>query len=194
LLGKDAGGRRIRVVTRISSTGSPASYSRSEDVPDVLVDCHLRLREVTRLAAELAARPDASPEDVREVASKVSRYFTVALPLHEEDEEISLFPRLLLRLPALAPTIAALRDDHAAHAERVAAVLAVCQELEASSERSETLRGELAATASALAEGWRTHLATEERDLFPAVRTALSDEERAVICAEMRARRAHLSR
>lgn len=182
------------MATRNSSTGGPPPKTRSEDVPDVLVDCHLRMREVTRLAAELASRPDASLEDVRDVASKVDRYFTVALPLHEADEEVSLFPRLLLRVPTLGPTIAALRDDHAAHAQRVAAVLAICQELKASKESDDSLRRELAATAVSLAEAWRPHLATEERDVFPWVKTALSEEERVTIRDEMRGRRAHLPR
>lgn len=152
------------------------------------------MREVTRLAAELATRPDASWDDVRDVASKVDRYFTVALPLHEADEEVSLFPRLLLRVPGLAPTLAALRDDQAAHAERVAAVLAICQKLEASTKGADSLRGELAATAVALAEAFRAHFATEERDVFPRVKTALGEEERLTIRDEMRGRRAHLPR
>jgi hemerythrin-like domain-containing protein len=158
----------------------------------VLVDCHLRMRQFTALAAELAARPGATQDEVREVAGKVHRYFTVALPLHEEDEEASLFPRLLERAPELASTIAALREDHAAHARRVGALVAVCLELQTRPERSDSLREELAAAAQALADAWKLHLTAEERDLFPAVRTALNDEERAAIREEMRARRARL--
>ncbi len=169
------------------------AHRRSEDVPDVLVDCHLRLRQMTALAAKLATHPSAPPEEVREVTGKVHRYFTVALPLHEEDEETSLFPRLLARAPELAPTIAALREDHAAHALRVSALLDVCLALRASPERASRLGGALGAAAQALGDAFTVHLAAEERDLFPAV-TALSAEERAAIREEMQARRAHLSR
>jgi len=173
--------------------GAPP-HPRSEDVPDVLVDCHSRMRQVTTLAAELAARSDAPLEEVREVAAKVHRYFTVALPLHEEDEETSLFPRLLARAPQHAATVAALRQDHEAHALRVKRLLAVCLGLKASKDRSPELLGELAAAARALAEAWSVHLTAEERDLFPAVRTVLNAEERAAIQEEMRARRAQLPR
>jgi hemerythrin-like domain-containing protein len=168
------------------------SLPRSEDVPEVLLDCHQRMRQFTTLAAELAARPGTPPNEVRDVAAKVHRYFTVALPLHEEDEERSLFPRLLARAPELTACIAALREDHLAHAERVGTLLTVCQELKAAPERSEVLREALASAAQALAETWRVHLTAEERDVFPAVRTVLSAAERAAIREEMRERRARL--
>jgi hemerythrin-like domain-containing protein len=174
-------------------TGASPS-PRSEDVPDVLVDCHQRMRQFTALAAELAARPAASPDEVREVTAKVHRYFTVALPLHEEDEEASLFPRLLKRAPELGPKIASLREDHAAHADRVGRLLAVCAELQAAPEYSDALREALGSAAEALAEVWRVHLAAEEQDVFPSVRTALSAEDRKSIREEMRERRARLPR
>src|SRR5450432_1176382 len=123
---------------------------RSEDVPDALVDCHLRMRQFTSLAAELAARPGVPEDEVREVAGKVHRYFTVALPLHEEDEETSLFPRLLARAPQLAGAISALRQDHEAHALRIGALVAVCLELKTSPQRSQELRGALGTAAQAL--------------------------------------------
>jgi len=160
----------------------------------VLVDCHQRMRQFTALAAELAAHPEAPPEEVREVAAKVHRYFTVALPLHEEDEERSLFPRLLALAPELAPAIAALREDHVAHAERVGTLLEVCRQLAAAPERSVALRARLASAAEALADTWRVHLLVEERDIFPAVRTVLSAAERSAIREEMRKRRADLPR
>ena len=171
-----------------------ASKPRSEDVPDVLVDCHQRMRQFTTLAAELAARPSVPPEEVREVAAQIHRYFTVALPLHEEDEERSLFPRLLARARELAPTIASLREDHAAHAERVAALLSVCGELKSAPERADALRGALGRAAQALADAWSLHLTAEEQDVFPAVRTVLSAEDRDAIRREMKERRARLPR
>ena len=158
------------------------------------MDCHLRLRQVTTLALQLAARPTASPDEVREVADKVRRYFTLVLPLHEEDEEASLFPRLLLRAPELAATVSTLRADHSAHDLRVGALVAVGLALKTSPERFPQVREVLGTAAEALSEAWSVHLAIEERDLFPAVRTALSEVERAAIREEMRARRAHLPR
>jgi hemerythrin-like domain-containing protein len=174
-------------------TGASPS-PRSEDVPEVLVDCHQRMRQLTASAAALAARPAATAEEVREVATKVHRYFTVALPLHEEDEEASVFPRLLVHAPQLGPCIASLREDHAAHAEHVARLLAVCEQLQAAPERADGLRVSLGRAAAALADAWRVHLAAEEEDVFPAMRTVLTAEERTSIREEMKERRARLPR
>ena len=57
--------------------------------------CHDRLRYFSELATLLASRLDASAEDVSDAARRLRTYFTVALPLHEADEELSLAPRLL---------------------------------------------------------------------------------------------------
>jgi hemerythrin-like domain-containing protein len=165
---------------------------RSDEVPEVLVDCHRRMRQVVTLAADLAARADAPPDEVREVVKRVHRYFTVALRMHEEDEERSLFPRLVARSPALGPTVERLRADHQAQQARVGEVLATCEELLASPERFAARRGALGAAAWALLDSWEVHLALEEAELFPAVRTALTSAERAAIEDEMRARRADL--
>src|ERR1700729_1385785 len=110
------------------------------------------MRQFTALAAELAARQGPGDDEVREVAGRVHRYFTVALPLHEEDEESSLFPRLLARAPQLTGAISSLRQDHEAHARQVAALLAVCEALKTRPERADELKGELAAAAQALGE------------------------------------------
>jgi iron-sulfur cluster repair protein YtfE (RIC family) len=174
-----------------TGTGPPP---RSEDVPDVLLDCHQRMRQFTALAAELAASPTAAADAVREVAAKVHRYFTVALPLHEKDEEESLFPRLLQHAPELAPHIKSLREDHAAHAQKVGALLAVCEQLQVAPERADALRASLGTAAQALADAWRVHLAAEEQDIFPAVRTALNAADREAIRQEMKERRARLPR
>jgi hemerythrin-like domain-containing protein len=171
-----------------------AALPRSDEVPDVLVDCHLRLRHFTGLALELAAQRMAEPGQVREVAAQVHRYFTVALRVHEEDEERSLFPRLLARVPSLAQTIRSLREAHEAHAVRVGALVALCQELQTWPERFPVLREEVAQAAAALAEAWQVHLTTEETELFPSARTMLTAEDRAAIREEMRARRARLPR
>jgi iron-sulfur cluster repair protein YtfE (RIC family) len=167
---------------------------RSDELPETLLDCHLRLRQVTAAAGALAAKTSAPVDEVQEAATKVHRYFTVALPLHEEDEERSLFPRLLARVPALAPTIARLREGHGAHSARVGAVVALCRELQTWPERFPTLRSELASAATALTESWEAHLSLEEADLFPPVIAGLTAGDREAIRDEMRARRANLPR
>ncbi|MGO8969377.1 MAG: hemerythrin domain-containing protein [Myxococcaceae bacterium] len=167
---------------------SKLTSESSEDVLEVLLDCHQRLRQVTALAAGLTSASDA----VGTVAAKVLRYFTVALPLHEEDEEGSLFPRLLEQAPELAPTLAALRADHQLQTEQVEVLVALCQQVQSWPERTGHLVGALAAAGLALQKAWQGHLDSEERDVFPAARRVLSSEARAAIRGEMRARRARL--
>ncbi len=171
---------------------STLALESTEDVLEVLLDCHQRLRQVTALAAGLASRPEAPADAVAAVAARALRYFTVALPLHEEDEERSLFPRLLEQAPELATTLAALRADHQRQMEQVEVLVALCQQVQSWPERTAHLMGALAAAAQALQQSWQGHLDTEERDVFPAARRALSAEARTAIRDEMRARRAHL--
>ena len=63
------------------------------DLPDLLLDCHERIRHFSTLAVRLA-REDASDDERRGVAAGVARYFEQALPLHVRDEDESILPRL----------------------------------------------------------------------------------------------------
>ncbi len=155
------------------------------------MDCHHRLRKVTALAVALGQGPAAPAEAVRDVAAKLHKYFAVALPLHEEDEDRSLFPRLLEAAPELAPTIALLRVDHHRQGPPVAALVALCVQVQGQPQLASQLGGALAAAAEAVLASWQDHLAIEEREVFPAARR-LSSAARTAIAEEMRARRTHL--
>jgi len=171
-----------------------ATGRQSEDVCDVLVDCHERLRQVTALAAQLEASGTATAEAVLEVANKLHRYFTVSFALHEQDEEGSLFPRLLAQAPDVAPTLAALRAQHASQAHRVEALVDLCQQARQQPEAAASMARALAEAARAVREECKGHLATEEQQIFPAARRALSAEALGEIREEMRARRSLLPR
>jgi hemerythrin-like domain-containing protein len=179
-------------VTAVPPRGGAAPRARSEDVVEALIDCHTRLRKITTLAGELATRFNTSTEEVADVVAKVHCYFTVALPLHEEDEERSLFPRLVAHAPELAAVIAGLRTDHDAHARHVGALLELCLVLKTAPERWLELRDALGTEARAVAEAFGVHLDAEECHLFPRVKPALQAEELSCIREEMRARRAGL--
>ena len=147
---------------------------------------HRRLEEACDALALAAV--DRDIDTVTDVCAFLGRQ----VRRHEEDEERSLFPRLLVRAPELAATVARLREEHEAHAVRVGALVALCQELQTWPERFVSLRGDLNAAAWALEETWRVHLTLEETELFPALRTALSAADQAAIREEMKARRARL--
>lgn len=82
---------------------------RSHEAPtmrDMLVDCHARIRKFCALARRLSQ--GGPPEQIRDAAAQLHRYFSLALPLHIRDEEESIRPRLE-RLGD--PTLSAALDD-----------------------------------------------------------------------------------
>ncbi len=161
-----------------------------ENAVDMLLSCHERIRRFTALARKIAECKEASADQLCDAAADVHRYFTVALPLHEADETLSIEPRL----QAFAP------DSEAGHAARemirqhgaINTVLrqllplwdALCREPEKSRDFSPRL---LALTAD-FETLWAAHLRLEEEYVFPAI-DRLSPAERAEILREMRERR-----
>jgi hemerythrin-like domain-containing protein len=131
----------------------------------MLERCHRRLEE------ELQA---LVMEPARDVTERVLEFLDRTLQRHELDEEASLFPRL----PAsLAPLIAELTAEHRQHQELI-------DELRrAHDERA------IQVAALALQAAYARHISVEERQLFPAAKTALDEAARAALSDEMQARR-----
>ncbi|MFT3856496.1 MAG: hemerythrin domain-containing protein [Aquabacterium sp.] len=95
-----------------------------DDPIELLTACHEKVRRFANLALRLrqhlADLPAGSPPDAqaRDAASAIVRYFTVAAPLHHEDEEVDLFPALkALGVPEQASLSACIDALHAEHAE-----------------------------------------------------------------------------
>ena len=149
---------------------------KSEELVDLLLACHGRLRSFLAIAVAIGERADASDEDLLEATARVRRYFSDALPLHVEDEEDSVLPRLYGRSAALDRMCV----DHDAHLPPLRRLLALCD----GNDRLELARA--AIDVRALLE---PHLREEERVVFEAIRTLLSAEERNAIVSELRARR-----
>jgi iron-sulfur cluster repair protein YtfE (RIC family) len=177
------------MLTRIGATRPP------EDIVDLLLECHARIRTFTELALRLgeAERPD--DREVSNAAARVRRYFEEALPLHALDEEESILPRLTGRDPEVDRALAAMQREHAEHGAVLGRVVAVCAELEARPERHRERAGELREATRALRAYFERHLAPEEATIFPAIRRVVPEEERRRMVEELRARRApHSSR
>ena len=126
------------------------SRTTNEDVVDLLLACHGRIRSFLATARRIAA----AREDVREPAGQVRRYFAEAFPLHVADEEE------LLALPQR------IHDDHVAHAPAIETLVAMCGAIEQGGQ----VPAELAPLAERLEHELAEHLAIEERDVFPAIR------------------------
>jgi len=165
---------------------SPGLSARPPDdtVLAALLACHERIHRFTALAARLATA-DGTPTERAEAGAGVVRYFTVALPLHAADEDLSLAPRLRGRDAAVDAALTQMTAEHVAHAGPLARVVDAARAIVAA---PATAPPDLAAAAAALAALFAAHLALEERAIFPAI-AALPAEVQATIRAEMLARR-----
>jgi hypothetical protein len=161
----------------------------TEEPIDLLMACHARLRHFSATALALSTRPDLDAPSVRDAAGQLARYFRLALPMHEADEEQSLAPALLAT-PAGAGAADALDAMTAQHR----LIHEVLDELLPGWER---LREEpdaldpdaLAGPSRRLGAVLDVHLALEEAEIFPVVEIAIPVEERRRIHAAMRGRR-----
>lgn len=163
---------------------------RAREPAGLLRDCHDRMRSFVAVASRLAKAIDAPATEVAEAATRLSRYFALALPLHEEDEERSLAPRLLAldEGAGLQEVLATM----VAHHERTHTVLASLGPLWERAAREPHMLGEISASLDeqtrSLGGLLEEHLSMEERHIFPFIHR-LADAGRREILHEMRARR-----
>ncbi len=101
-------------------TASPPGFDSPAvgfDQPfEMLEACHDRVRRSLALLGRLLAYLSDHPHDAqsRSAARDVLRYFELAAPLHHQDEERHVFPRLAGDADAaLTDAVARLRADHA---------------------------------------------------------------------------------
>ena len=171
------------MLVKIGSKASP-----SEDLLELLLACHERIRSFTALARAAAEREGAIAADIADACSRVERYFTEALPLHVRDEEESLLPRLQGRAAEVDRALDAMKEQHERHESMLRTFLQALAVL-----RRDPMalgrRAELATIAAALDLEFAEHLALEEEVIFPAVRRLLSLVEQTEIKDELRRRR-----
>lgn len=158
------------------------------DLPDLVLDCHERIRHFSTLAVRLA-RERASDDERRGVASSIARYFEQALPLHVRDEEESILPRLHGRDAEVDAALASMRDEHADHEAWRAELVARTREISIDAATYESHVERLRALAPDFQDALLAHLEPEERIIVPALTRLLTVEERRAILGEMRARR-----
>lgn len=161
--------------------------SQREDLVGLLLECHQRIRTFVGLAAEVGRRSELPDAEVDDACRRCERYFTEALPLHVEDEEQSLLPRLGGFDDELDRALAAMHSQHELHAPILQEMLAACRDVRATP-RDATLRERLRVSALSLAAEFEHHLAMEEAVIFPAARLLTPDAEAQAI-HELRARR-----
>jgi iron-sulfur cluster repair protein YtfE (RIC family) len=160
----------------------------SANLVDLLLACHGRIRQFLDMAIAVGEHRDVPVEDIVEGAQRVRRYFSEALPLHVEDEEEGVLPRLRGRSLELDIALERMSEEH----DRHLAPLRRLRELTAAvaaSPRDGEARLDLVHVARQLRADLEPHLEAEERTVFPAIQTLLTREEEQAIVSELRARR-----
>jgi hemerythrin-like domain-containing protein len=159
---------------------------------ELLLACHQRIRHFSGVAVRLAHSPDSDKDEIVQAADGLYRYFTVALPLHEADENLSVHPRLRRAVPEgelAGPAADAMLDQHQAIDELVERLLPLWVLTRANPGKLPEVASEMCAIAGRLREIFDLHLKLEEETIFPALQKYLSEADLGEIVREMQARR-----
>lgn len=171
------------MLTRLGKSAAPG------DAVDLLLECHGRIRTFLEISHRIAAERAAPPAEIAAAAARVHRYFTQALPLHAQDEEQSILPRLRGREPAVDRELDTMVREHAEHEDPLAALVSACADLARDPGLHAALAPALGDATGALERHFVDHLAREETVVFPAIRRLLDRDADAAIVAEIRRRR-----
>jgi hemerythrin-like domain-containing protein len=156
---------------------------------ELLAACHERVRRSLDLLQRLVAhaRQHGADDQAAGAARDVLRYFSIAAPLHHEDEERHLLP--LLRAsgePALSQAADRMAADHQLFAIQWPPLAAMLQSLaEGRKPDLQTLQ----AAADTFCQLHDSHLALEDELAFPRAAARIGEADRAAMSADMAARR-----
>jgi iron-sulfur cluster repair protein YtfE (RIC family) len=146
-----------------------------------------------QLSKTLATAGDDVPAaEIADAAAAIFRYFSLALPMHEADENTTLFPRICAAEPEgglLRQAAETMVEQHKAIDELVAELLLICSALDGAPGRLPALAPRLEHVTSALERIFAAHLHLEETVIFPAVVQLFPAEENEKILREMEERR-----
>lgn len=159
----------------------------------MLLACHNRIRNFTAIAERIAeVGKDAAPAEVANAAEAVHRYYTVALPLHEADENDTVYPRLrraMTEAGAPAEAVELMVEQHGPIDELVAELVPLWERLKLAPGELPSVAAEMTAKCARLRRLWNEHLGLEEETVFPAIRRYLDAAALGEMREEMRARR-----
>lgn len=172
---------------------APSQQSTEQDPVDLLLACHSRIRNFTAIAERIAAvGHNAAPAEVANAAEAVHRYYTVALPLHEADENETVYPRLrdaMTAAGAPAEAVEQMVEQHGPIDDLIAQLVPLWQRLQSAPEQLPAVAADMTAQCARLRQLWDQHLALEEETVFPAIRRYLDAAALNEMREEMRARR-----
>ncbi len=160
----------------------------ARDAVALLLECHERIRQFVRVA-QLLTQHSLAAAEIAAGAAAVHRYFTEAMPLHVEDEERSLLPRLAGRERELDEALERMRREHHSHQGPLQLLVEHCEVLARHPDSLAQLRAPLASNVELLQHELESHLELEERAIFPAVQRLFTPADHAAVMSELRARR-----
>jgi iron-sulfur cluster repair protein YtfE (RIC family) len=172
------------MLTRIGKTAAAG------DAVNLLLECHERIRSFVALARRIGEVGPYSRDSVAEAAARVARYFAEALPLHAQDEEESVLPRLRGLDPRVDAELEAMAREHREHERPMGELIAACEQIARAPGRLPDLEPVVASAAAELERHFAEHLGREESVILPAVRRLLDRSSDAAIVREIRGRRA----
>lgn len=179
-------------MTRPTSS-SPLPLHRSPaagfDQPfELLAACHERMERTLSLLERLGVHvaQHGCDAQARSAAADVLRYFDIAAPLHHQDEEMHVLPRL--REQGQAAMAARLRAEHQVMEHEWARLRPDLLAVQAGTLAPEAVDA-ARAQASAFATLYRGHLGAEDAHAFPAARQALTPQQARHMGEDMARRR-----
>lgn len=166
-----------------------ASPAAGFDEPfELMAACHERMARTLTLLERLGAHVAAHGCDAqaRDAVKDVLRYFTIAAPLHHEDEELHVLPRL--REQGDGELADRLLADHREMETRWAAIVPDLEAIRDGSMPNEALV-EARARWQTFATLYRRHIDAEDHDAYPSASAATPDTVLRVMGEEMAGRR-----
>ncbi len=180
----------MRLTRIINDPAKDASATPS--VLEMLQGCHARIRHFMQLTCTLAEAEGVPQTEITEAAAAIFRYFSHALPLHQADENESLFPRFRDALPQgglVREAAETMVEQHRAIDELAAELLSLCASLRRQPEHLPTLARRLQYVTAALEQIFAAHLQLEECVIFPAIPQLLTPAQINQMYSEMQHRR-----
>lgn len=161
----------------------------------LLTDCHRRIERFLQALLTVATRVAGGPLDPehRQALEAALKYFREAAPKHTADEEEDLFPMLRKlgseRVSAVLAGVDRLEAEHkkadAWHRE----VEEICERWLRQDQLASEEAAHLREVLHSLSELYRSHIALEEEEVFPAAQAELSSSAKEAMGRRMAIRR-----
>jgi hemerythrin-like domain-containing protein len=167
----------------------PYEHSFNEPL-GLLSDCHRRVERFLEILEKVGqdAPADNLPPKFQEGLKTALDYFRDAAPKHTEDEEDSLFPRIIHSTQA-ASIIERLESDHESAGPFHETVEDLGRTWLAQGRLGSEQRAEFMSCVESLRNLYQDHIRVEDEELFPLAATLLDEPSLEKIGEEMAARR-----